>query len=257
MSLKKWSILFLFIALAIGGVFLSAYERRGVVLAPLSLPPSLPEPQPFSPGEETASTEPLTPQEIPEKLLLQVPFTAQAPTGNWDELHNEACEETSAIMAAAYFSGDTRKVLPAPEVEKQLATLTDWQEKRFGYSLDTTAAETAEMIREVYRLNADIVTDYTSEDLREALAAGKVIIVPINGRLLGNPYFRQPGPIYHMIVIRGYTKTELITNDPGTRNGENYRYSFATIKNAAADWNHDTDTIDTIKPLMIVVSKNP
>ena len=256
MSLKKWSALFLFIALAIGGVMLSAYERRGVVLAPLSLPPALPEPQPFSPGGETVSTASPTPKEIPEKLLLQVPFTAQAPTGNWDKLHNEACEETSAIMAAAYFAGDTRKVLPVPEVEKQLAALTDWQEERFGYSLDTTAAETAEMLREVYHLKTDIVIDYTEQDIHEALLADKVIIVPVNGRLLGNPYFRQPGPIYHMIVIRGYTKTELITNDPGTRNGENYRYAFATIKDAAADWNHDTDTIDASNPLIIVVSSN-
>ena len=242
------------IALAIGGVILSAYERKGVSLSPLSLPPSLPEAPSFTPPSDTSLSE--VPEEAPEKFLLQIPFTAQAPTGNWDELHNEACEEASAIMAAAYFAGDTRKVLPAPEVEKQLADLTDWQEKRFGYSLDTTAAETAEMIREVYHLKADIVNDYTQKDIQDALFAGKVIIAPINGRLLGNPYFRQPGPIYHMIVIRGYTKTELITNDPGTRNGENYRYSFATIKNAAADWNHDTNTIDAGKSLMIVVSGN-
>ena len=254
MSLKKWSILFLFIALVIGGVILSAYERKGVPLPPLTLPLSLPEAQPFTPPSDTVI--PASPKEVPEKFLLQVPFTAQAPTGNWDELHNEACEETSAIMAAAYFSGDTRKVLPPAEVEKQLATLTEWEEKHFGYSLDTTAAETAEMIREVYHLNADIVTDYTEQDIREALLAGKVIIMPLSGRMLGNPYFRQPGPIYHMIVIRGYTKTELITNDPGTRNGENYRYSFATIKNAAADWNHATNTIDAGKSLMIVVSGN-
>ena len=67
-------------------------------------------------------------------------------------MHGEACEETSALMAAAYFAGDTRKVLPAAEVEKQLADLTAWQEKRFGYSLDSTALETAEMIRSVYHL---------------------------------------------------------------------------------------------------------
>lgn len=253
MSFRRSIIFFFLIALAIGGVMLSAYEKKGV--APQSLLPSssLPEPQPFPSAPNAVPNAP--PKEIPDKFLLQVPFTAQAPTGNWDELHGEACEEASAIMAAAYFAGDTRKILPASEVEKQLTDLTRWEEKRFGYSLDTTAAETAEMIRAVYHLQAELVNDFTEQDIRDALLASKVVILPVNGRKLGNPYFRHPGPIYHMIVIRGYNGTGWITNDPGTKHGENYPYSFATIKNAVADWNHDTDTIDDGKSVMIVVSK--
>ena len=47
---------------------------------------------------------------VPSELHLRVPFTPQAPTANWDELHNEACEEASVLMAAAYFNGDKRVV---------------------------------------------------------------------------------------------------------------------------------------------------
>src|SRR5687767_2969126 len=55
-----------------------------------------------------ASTTPAPSQpKIPGTLSLPVPFTPQAPTGNWDTIHNEACEEASAIMANAYFSGMT------------------------------------------------------------------------------------------------------------------------------------------------------
>ena len=186
---------------------------------------------------------------------LKVPFTPQAPTGNWDQLHNEACEEASAIMAAAYFSGDTRTKIPATEVEAQITALTNWMQTHFGYSLDTTTAETAEMIRLFYNLQATVVSNYTEKDIKDALNANKVVILPVNGRLIGNPYYKQPGPIYHMLVVRGYTATQLITNDPGTKNGENYKYSFATLKNAPADWNHTTNTIDENKSLMIVVSK--
>lgn len=250
MNLKRWSILFLFIALALGGGVL--YQKKRIAPEP---PLSLPEPQPFVQSVPSPSASPEPPKEVPAKFLLQIPFTSQAPTGNWDEMHNEACEEASALMAAAYFSGDIRKTLPASEVEKQLTDLTKWEEKRFGYSLDTTAEETAEMIRSVYHLRADLAHDLTEKDIREALLESKVVIIPVNGRKLGNPYFRQPGPIYHMLVIRGYTPTALVTNDSGTKHGENYPYSFAIIRNAVADWNHATGTIDERKSVMIVVSK--
>ena len=188
-------------------------------------------------------------------LLLTVPFTPQAPTGNWDQLHNEACEEASAIMVAAYFSSDTRLKLPATEVENQLTALTNWEQNNFGYSLDTTTAETAEMIESFYNLKATIVNNFTEKDIKDALNAKKLVIIPVNGRKIGNPYYKPPGPIYHMLVIKGYTATQLITNDPGTKNGEDYKYSFSTLKNAPADWNHATGTIDENKSLMIVISQ--
>ena len=206
---------------------------------------------PKPPGTGSTSS----PQANSATLSLKVPFTPQAPTGNWDQLHNEACEEASAIMVSAYFSGDTRARIPATEVEERLTILTNWQQARFGYYLDTTVKETAEMIHSVYNIKATVVSDYTEKDIKDALNDNKLVILPVNGRKIGNPYYRQPGPIYHMLVVRGYTATQLITNDPGTKNGENYKYSFTTLKNAPADWNHATGTIDESKSLMIVVSK--
>ncbi len=62
--------------------------------------------------------------EIPSTKILSVPFTPQAPTANWDELHNEACEEASAIMANAYFSGMTKQTLNPDYVENEISRLT-------------------------------------------------------------------------------------------------------------------------------------
>lgn len=202
-----------------------------------------------------SSARPSTTATNPATFSLKIPFTPQAPTGNWDQLHNEACEEASAIMAAAYFSGDAREKIPAREVEDQITVLTNWQQTHYGYSLDTTTAETANMIQAFYHLKATVVSNYTEKDIKDALNANKVIIIPVNGRKIGNPYYKKPGPIYHMLVVRGYTSTRIITNDSGTQHGENYLYSFATLKNAPADWNHATNTIDENKSLMIVVSK--
>jgi len=56
---------------------------------------------------------------------------------------------------------------------------------------------------------------------------------------LNNPNFKQPGPIYHMLVIKGYNSWEFITNDPGTRKGNSFKYPYSTLINAVHDWNHD------------------
>lgn len=248
MHFKRFGIvLLLLVVFVLGGLFFSKPTQKDTASPPIALPSpqSLPrDPHPRDP-----------PPIIPEQVLLSVPFTAQAPTGHWDDFHNETCEEASAIMAAAYLAGDTRQTLPAAETEKQLIALALWENQHLGNGRDTTAAETAEMIRSVYHLHTDLTNDFSERDIRTALVAGKLIIVPLSGRSLGNPYFRHPGPLYHMLVIRGYTQSTLITNDPGTKHGENYPYPFTTIKNASADWNHTTGAADPTRSVMLVVSK--
>jgi hypothetical protein len=87
-------------------------------------------------------------------------------------------------------------------------------------------------------LHADILKDPTEASMKAALAEGKLIIVPAAGRQLGNPFFQTPGPPYHMLVLRGYTKDgHVITNDPGTKRGENFAYTWTTLINAIHDWN--------------------
>lgn len=40
---------------------------------------------------------------LPEMVRLTVPFTAQAPTGNWDDVkQGNGCEEASILMAHAW-----------------------------------------------------------------------------------------------------------------------------------------------------------
>jgi len=89
------------------------------------------------------------------------------------------------------------------------------------------------------------------EDIKRQLVAGRPVIVPSAGRLLGNPFYNQPGPIYHMLVLRGYTKTKFITNDPGTRRGEGYQYSFDVVMQAMRDWNNG-DVLNGRKVVLVI-----
>lgn len=193
---------------------------------------------------------------IPDSIFLKVPFTPQAPTANWDELHNEACEEASAIMAAEYFASSTEVTLSSKFVEEQMTQLTNWQEKTFGYNLSISSEETAEMIQEVYKLNTEIKKDFTEDDLKKALTENKLILFPANGRKLYNPNYKQPGPIYHMLLIKGYNSNgNFITNDPGTRKGLNYPYTFEILYEANGNYSHATKTVDLEQKNIILVWK--
>jgi hypothetical protein len=192
---------------------------------------------------------------LPKSILLSVPFTSQAPTGNWTGIYKEACEEASVIMAAEYLGGNESQTLSSKFALEEIKRLADWETKTFGYNLDINNDETVRMIKEVYGLKAEIADDFTVDDIKQALATGKVVLLAADGRLLGNPNFRAPGPPYHMLVITGYENNSIITNDPGTRKGRSYPYSFSTLYNAAGEWNHATDSVDTSIKQLIIVSK--
>ena len=57
-----------------------------------------------------------------------------------------------------------------------------------------------------------------------------------------------------MLVVRGYTDDKFITNDVGTRKGENYQYDYDVLMNSIHDWN-DGD-VDNGQRVVIVVWPN-
>lgn len=194
--------------------------------------------------------EPLEP--IPPTLALSVPFTAQAPTANWDQLHNEACEEASAIMVNAYFNEIAS--LPASYVETKISELTKWQTDNYGYYLSISNNETVKMLTEVFDLKAELA-DISEDSIKRALTDGKLVILPANGQMLGNPNFKSPGPIYHMLVITGYNEKGFITNDPGTRRGKDYFYTYKTLYESNGNWSHSDNAVDLTDKQIIIVSK--
>lgn len=193
---------------------------------------------------------------IPKFLDYPVPFASQAPFGVWDDLHQEACEEAAMIMAAKYFEKES---ISPHLMEQAILNLVKW-EKENGYQVDSTAEEIVKILTDYFQIKARLVTEVNVENIKKELAAGNLIIVPAAGRKLGNPYFRQPGPIYHMLVIRGYNEKEFITNDPGTKRGEGFKYKYQKLIEAIHDWDHQlaeggmTDQeIEQGRKVMIVV----
>jgi len=187
-------------------------------------------------------------------LIEQVPFTPQAPHAVWDAVHKEACEEASALMAARYFKGGRSGLIGADNAEAEIQQLVAWQKEKFGYFEDTDVAQTAQILREYYGIDQVAVRyDISIEDILNEVGKGKLVIVPAAGRRLGNPFYTPPGPLYHMLVVIGYTRDQVITNDPGTRRGLGFRFNQDVFFNAVHDWTGNKDTIETGRKAMIVV----
>ena len=114
-------------------------------------------------------------------------------------------------MAHYYLVG---KTLNPKIMDAEILKLIEWENKTFGYYEDTTAAEIARILREYFgHKNVEVRYDFTIEDIKSEVASGHPVILPAAGRLLGNPNFRRPGPLYHALVIKGFTKNKIITND--------------------------------------------
>jgi len=176
---------------------------------------------------------------LPEKsVLLDVPFTSQAPFRNWkDPRQQDGCEEAAALMAVAWARGES--LTPGKSLDEILA-ISKYQEQNYGNFHDTDAENTAEIIYRGYfgYGNIEVRHQIGIEDIKQELFKGNLVVVPTNGRKLGNPYYTPPGPLEHNLVIRGYdpVKKEFITNDPGIMSGGKYRYKESVLAKALLDY---------------------
>ncbi len=215
---------------------------------------------------------------LPVKINLQVPFTTQAPFSKWDELHEESCEEASLIMLKYYndvLADKSNNIknnlhsLTKQKAEEEIQKLVKYQIEKYGDYFDTDAKITKEIGEDFYGLkNLKIIEKFTIQDLKKELAQGNIILVPTAGRELGNPNFTPPGPLYHNLAIIGYDDKQsvdsaghkaqgvFITNDPGTRRGQNYKYNQQTLYQAIHDFPGDVNKIlEGERRAMVLVSE--
>ncbi|MEI7451863.1 MAG: C39 family peptidase [Candidatus Falkowbacteria bacterium] len=230
-----------------------------VVKSEISLPPKTPTAVPVKALPIASSTTPSsTPPFKKDLIKLDVPFTTQSPFAQWSDLRQEnACEESAAIMAVYWAKG---KIFTAQEARDMIVAISDWEKKNYGSFEDTSAKDTVDRIFKKYfnYQKVAVVNNIKLEDIITELEKGNLVITPMDGQKLGNPFFTPPGPVTHMLVIIGYDyKTkEFIVNESGTKRGKAYRYDRDVLFAAIRDYptgNHEP--IVGIKKNMIVVRK--
>lgn len=186
-----------------------------------------------SEDEGEGQTEPdLT--DIPKELNLKAAFYPQAPYADWDLPWQEACEEASVLLVANEY---LNKNWSRAEFRDEILKLVEWEKETFGDYEHTSVDQTARILEEYLDLKTVIHENPTLEDVKSVLARGNFIVMTFAGKKLGNPNYRNGGPNYHALLVKGYkTGDKIITHDVGTRNGEDYVYSWTVIENALHDY---------------------
>jgi hypothetical protein len=166
-----------------------------------------------------------------------IPFYVQAPLGQWsDPIFQNACEEASMLMVVDALKN---KKSSSAELAKELYNIALWQQENFGTSVDTDTKDVMETLQGYFGVGSTFVEEeVTSATLQNLLKENKVILAPLNGQRLGNPYFTPPGPQTHMVVIWGYDQSTKAfrVHDPGTRWGEGYQYQEEVLVKALGDY---------------------
>ena len=191
-------------------------------------------------------------------VLLDVPFTSQAPFGDWkNPIFQNACEEASLLMAILWVRGE--KTISKEQATVELTNFADFETKKYNNFYDHSAKDTAQIMRDYFEYNnIEVKENIDAGDIINELSKGNLVIVPVNGQKLENPFYTSPGPIEHMLVIIGYdfSAQEFITNDSGTRHGEKYRYPEDILENALQNYpTGNKEAILEISKAMIVVKK--
>jgi hypothetical protein len=194
---------------------------------------------------------------VPEKVLIDVPFTSQAPFGEWsDPKQDYGCEEASSLMVWHWLQ---QTPLTPTLAKQEIISMSDWQLTAYGDHHDTSSLDSVKFFTKYFDYS-NVVHHYdiTIDDIKTELAKGNPVIAPVNGELLENPYYTPPGPLQHMIVIKGYDDEtqEFIANDPGTKRGESIRYSYenlgVSLQDYTSGWN---EPIEETRTAMIVIEK--
>ncbi|MEI7891022.1 MAG: C39 family peptidase [bacterium] len=194
-------------------------------------------------------------ESLPQEFLIQVPFSSQAPTGNWKkQLFQDGCEEASVVMAIAWTKN--KKLTPAG-VEKEIIGISNWEKRIFGYAVDASLVDVTRIVNEFYGYkNVKIISGENAQNIKEELAKKCVLLVPVDGKILANPHYTFPGPEQHMLVLKGFDdeQKQFIANDPGTKFGENYVYDYD--KFVAAIWSYPSGKEHAKYPTNGKVEKN-
>ncbi len=173
----------------------------------------------------------------PSRTIIDVPFTSQAPIGDWSEPWANACEETTIYMVSNFYQNEPIK---RDDAVKRIKQIFKVKNKEFKVSYDESLETIANLIKTLdLPWTTRLIVDPTAEDLKKELAGGRPIIVPIFAPSLWNENFKGDGPDYHVVALIGYDDStgEFIANDPGTANGQGRRFAYTKFMGAIHDLN--------------------
>jgi hypothetical protein len=175
---------------------------------------------------------------LPPAVILPVPYTTQAPLGNWAD-RQHTCEEASLVMVNLYLRGDhSTGTIDPRTADRDIDQVTAWKP-----AVDLTV----EQVGEVARKNMGWVYEVlpaTRLAMRQQLALGRPLIIGVRTHGLGNSNYpgyythhEQPGwSVSHYLVVTGYDQHDtFVLNDPGITRGHGYHIEYDQLMHAIDD----------------------
>lgn len=193
----------------------------------------------FGPPSPEASPSPdvsPSPVPLPPSVFIKVPYTDQAPLGNWDTAHEDYCEAAATLMYGAFLRGDTRSVIPPSEADQRMTQIVDWERQTWPGVLNLPLSDVAQVGAHFYNATPVLDENATLAEIQQILAHGHPVIIPVmthgapGGQKI-NPYYGRLN-VYHVLLLTGYGPGYLVSNDAGIGLGQNWRYSWTVLQAA-------------------------
>src|SRR5215471_10987623 len=186
----------------------------------------------------TAQPSDQPPVNLPTAVILPVPFTPQAPLGNWAD-RQHTCEEASLVMVDRYLHGDhSGSLIDAHTADAAINQVTAWKPAQ-----DLTTLQVGQLAQK-YMGWAFKVLPSDRLNMKQQLALGRPLIIGVRTHGLGNPnypgyssHYDQTGcSVSHYLVVAGYdTSDGFILNDPGLTRGHGYHIKYDQLMHAIDD----------------------
>ncbi len=194
-----------------------------------------------------------TPPALPSRVLLQVPFTTQAPLNNWAQ-HQESCEAANLTMLVAYWQVDSSPVINPKQADATIRQIDSWKPQP-----DLNDTMLGELAQQHYGYAYRLVPN-DPQVIAEQLAAGRPLLAEVRTHGLGNPrypgyssHYEQTGwSVPHFVLIIGYDSTGVWLNDPGISSGRGYHISYAQLTHAIDDLDQHHPALDQGQVLLLI-----
>jgi len=186
-------------------------------------------------------------------VLLQVPFTTQAPLNNWGQ-HQESCEAANLTMLVGYWGHDTSVVIDPQAADATIRQIDSWKSQ--ADLDDTMMGELAEQrFGYTYRILPN-----DPQVIAEQLSAGRPLLAEVRTHGLGNAHYpgysnhyEQTGwSVPHFVLIIGYDTTGVWLNDPGISWGRGYHISYAQLTHAIDDLDQHHPALNEGQVLLLI-----
>jgi uncharacterized protein YvpB len=214
------------------------------------------QPQPIPTAGLAVEPAPAPPP--PDHILLQVPFTTQAPLNNWAQ-HQESCEAATLTMLLNYWRHDPSVVIDPGIADGMINQIDSWKPQ-----LDLNDKMMADLAEQRWGLTSQIVPN-DPKVIATQLAAGRPLIAEVRTHGLGNPrypgysnHFEQQGySVPHFVLIIGYDSTGVFLNDPGISLGRGYHISYAQLAHAIDDLDQHHPSLANGQVLLLIAPAEP